>query len=94
MKFILTCSDSIQAMALERMTVTADNLDEAWERQSAVSSESITPGRCTSPSPEWSASATDPPDDGSVAGAETRRTCTAGRVAGATLSNQIQEENQ
>ena len=32
MKYILTCSDSIQAMALERMTVTADNLDEAWEK--------------------------------------------------------------
>ena len=30
MKYILTCSDSIQDMALERMTVTADNLDEAW----------------------------------------------------------------
>ena len=32
MKYILTCSDSIQAMALEKMTVTADNLDEAWEK--------------------------------------------------------------
>lgn len=32
MKYILTCSDCIQAMALERMTVTADNLDEAWEK--------------------------------------------------------------
>jgi len=32
MKYILTCSDSIHAMALERMTVTADNLDEAWEK--------------------------------------------------------------
>ena len=31
MKYILTCSDSIQAMACEKMTVTADTLDEAWE---------------------------------------------------------------
>ena len=33
MKYILTCSDSIQAMAREKMTVvTADTLDEAWEK--------------------------------------------------------------
>ena len=31
MKYILTCSDSIQAMACEKMTVTADTLDEAGE---------------------------------------------------------------
>lgn len=32
MKYILTCNDSIQAMAREKMTVTADTLDEAWEK--------------------------------------------------------------
>ena len=32
MKYILTCSASIQAMAREKMTVTADTLDEAWEK--------------------------------------------------------------
>ena len=32
MKYILTCSDSIQPMAREKMTVTADTLDEAFFR--------------------------------------------------------------
>ena len=32
MKYILTCNDSIQAMTREKMTVTADTLDEAWEK--------------------------------------------------------------
>lgn len=32
MKYILTCNDSIQSMAREKMTVTADTLDEAWEK--------------------------------------------------------------
>ena len=32
MKFKLTCSDSIQAMEREVITVTADTLDEAWEK--------------------------------------------------------------
>ena len=32
MKFILTCNDSIQAMVRENMTVTADTIDEAWEK--------------------------------------------------------------
>lgn len=32
MKYILTCSDSIRAMVREKMTVTADTLDEAWEK--------------------------------------------------------------
>ena len=32
MKYILTCSDSIRAMAREKMTGRADTLDEAWEK--------------------------------------------------------------
>ena len=82
MKYILTCSDSIQAMAREKMTVTADTLDEAWERPGDASSESFTPERCTSPSPEWNISATDPPDDGWEGPAETHSDNSPGRVAG------------
>lgn len=32
MKIKLTCSDCIQAMEREVVTVTADTLDEAWEK--------------------------------------------------------------
>lgn len=32
MKYILTRNDSIQSMTREKMTVTADTLDEAWEK--------------------------------------------------------------
>lgn len=32
MKYILTCNDSIQSMTREKMTVTADTFDEAWEK--------------------------------------------------------------
>ena len=35
MKYALTCSDAIQAMARETVTVTADTLDEAWEKAKA-----------------------------------------------------------
>ena len=32
MKYTLTCSDIIKAMAREDITVTANTLDEAWEK--------------------------------------------------------------
>ena len=32
MKYILTCSDVIKALAREDITVTASSLDEAWDK--------------------------------------------------------------
>lgn len=32
MEYILTCNDTIQSMTREKITVTADTLDEAWEK--------------------------------------------------------------
>ena len=35
MKYTLTCSDVIKAMAREDITVTANTLDEAWDKAKA-----------------------------------------------------------